>query len=256
LIIQKGSPLRRIPQILNRQQALFIEAIRCSVDMADVAYRRLRRTLLLLPEMRNEDPETPSAISALLDAWSVVDSLNRLRGVMQHMPGIKGKSKSPTYRAFVHATEKIPTLRNTFQHLETDIHKSGDDPNWAVFGSLSWALVNPERNEITSCIFMPGTVSGSRPMVTPAKREVWHHPVDSVTIERGGIAVCLSDAMRAVAAATQSLERDISKAYLDYIPEEKRGNIFRANAVVTLRAMVKPEQIVVEDDPSLPVPPR
>jgi hypothetical protein len=94
LIIRGGSPLRGIPGFLGRRQALFIEGIRYSIDMAEIAYDRLRNTLLTISSMDKSDAEDPAHASAMLDAWSIVGSLNRLRRLLEYMPGTKGKNKS------------------------------------------------------------------------------------------------------------------------------------------------------------------
>jgi len=87
VIIGQESVLRRIPAALARTQSLFIEGIRFSIEMADLAHSRLRETLPPLSRMENPVGESPSSVSAMLDAWSIVDSLHRLRGLLRHMPG-------------------------------------------------------------------------------------------------------------------------------------------------------------------------
>ncbi|MBK5292739.1 MAG: hypothetical protein JJE04_13800 [Acidobacteriia bacterium] len=249
MIIGKESPLRKIPSALDRRQALFIEGIRFSVEMADVAYKRLRSTLLWLSKMEDETPEIPSTVSAMLDAWSIVDSLNRLRRLMQNMPGLKGKNKNPGYRLFMQGTEKITELRNAVQHLETSIPGVVDDLNWAVLGSLSWGIAHPGTSEIITCSFMPGIPMGSHPMVNPLDRQLWHLPVDSITIERSGVFVCLSDAMRRLKAYIGHMEQSLTEAYATQIPEEHRGKTHGAGMLLTLVFRVAPEQIVPEDTP-------
>src|SRR5208282_5746056 len=148
MIVGQESILRRIPAALARNQALFIEGIRFSIEMADLAHRRLGETLPLLSRMENPDGESQSNVSAMLDAWSIVDSLHRLRGLLKHMPGIEKRNRIPPIRAFFDATEKITELRNTVQHLDNTIPGVVDDQNWAVLGSLSWGIVDPQKSQI------------------------------------------------------------------------------------------------------------
>jgi hypothetical protein len=105
--LDKNRVLRRIPAALARNQALFIEGIRFSIEMADLAHRRLGETLPLLSRMEDPDGESPSNVSAMLDAWSIVDSLHRLRGLLKHMPGIEKRTRIPPIRTFFDATERI-----------------------------------------------------------------------------------------------------------------------------------------------------
>ncbi len=48
LIVGEESPLRQLPADLNCKQTLFLDGIRYSVEMADLAHARLRDTLLRL----------------------------------------------------------------------------------------------------------------------------------------------------------------------------------------------------------------
>ena len=123
MILKKDSVLRNIPTDLNRRQALFIEGIRFSIETADLAYLRLRDTLIVLGTRETADPDSPSTASAMLDAWSIIDSLHRLRGLMRNMPGIEKRDRIPPIRAFFDSTTNVVKLRNTVQHLDNEIPK-------------------------------------------------------------------------------------------------------------------------------------
>ncbi len=241
MIIGKASVLRRIPTALARHQALFIEGIRFSIQMTDLAHRRLQTTLPLLTKMEDCDEEIPSTVSAMLDAWSMVDSLHRLRGLLNKMPGIEKRNRVPAIRAFFNATDRITELRNTVQHLDTTIPDIVDDKNWAVLGSLSWGLVDPAKNQITSSSFLPGLPLGSRPLINPANRLMWHVPVDAITIERSGVSVCLSDAMRTVESLTKALEKMLSDSFAQQLPDQSHHG---ADLTVSLVIQVRPEQVL------------
>lgn len=88
------------------KQALFIEGIRVSIEMADLAHQRLQGILPLLSSMQPINQEPHPSVSAMLDAWSIVDSLHRLRGLMRHMPGIQKRDRVPPIRAFFDVTDK------------------------------------------------------------------------------------------------------------------------------------------------------
>jgi hypothetical protein len=253
MIIGLESVLRSIPTALSRRQALFVEGIRFSIEMADLAYYRLRETLIRLAKFAPDDPQSPGTVSAMLDAWSIVDALHRLRGLVRHMPGIEKRDRIPPIRAFFDSTKSVPALRNTVQHLDTDIAEAVDDRNWAVLGSLSWGVIDPEQHEVTACVFMPGMPLGSRPIVNPLNRQVWHLPVDSITIERGGVLMPLSDAMRRVAALAAGLERMLAEAYAKQIPTPGRH---AADLTIVLRMSIRPDQIVPDGTPEPePAPP-
>jgi|CZKS01.1.fsa_nt_gi hypothetical protein len=251
MIIGQDSPLRKIPSALHRRQVLFLEGIRFTVEMAELAYRRLQGTLLLQTNQPALNDDNPPLVSAMLDAWAIVDSLHRLRDLVAGAPGFKGKNKSPKFRLFMESTINVPALRNTVQHLGSEIHGVIADQNWTVFGTLSWGVVHPERNEVTACTFMPGAPQpgSSHPIINPLNRTLWHLRVDSITIERSGVSVCLSDAMRRLAALTVSMEENLSKAYLEQIPAQYQGQTHAADVVVCVVISVNQEQIVPEDTP-------
>src|SRR5882724_696977 len=102
MIIGEDSFFRKIPSVLDRRQALFIEAIRYSVDMVELAYHRLRKTLpLMTKKMADVDNETPSNEALMLDAWAIVDAHHRLRGLAEKRPGFNCKNNCGKFRLFI-----------------------------------------------------------------------------------------------------------------------------------------------------------
>jgi hypothetical protein len=221
MIIGNDSPLRKIPTALNRRQVLFLEGIRFTVEMADLAYHRLQLTLPLLSNHQHLGSEASPMVSAMLDAWSIIDALHRLRDLIQGAPGFKGKKKSPKVRLFLQSTENVPALRNTVQHLGTEIHDTVDDKDWTVFGTLSWGVVDPDKNQVTACTFMPGAPQrgSSHPIINPLNRQVWHLRVDSITIERSKIPIPNRDPFGSVEAVTPLLR---SAIVFELLPQPHR----------------------------------
>jgi hypothetical protein len=70
MIIDEGSPFRRLPSELDRRQALFLDGIRYSVEMADLAHTRLRQTLFDIAKEQNRGAQANhwSLVSAVQDA--------------------------------------------------------------------------------------------------------------------------------------------------------------------------------------------
>jgi hypothetical protein len=248
MIIAQDSTLRKIPSVLGHRQRLFLEGVRLTVEMADLAHRRLTSILPQLSFMQHLDPEETNTVSAMLDAWAIIDSLHRLRGLIANMPGSKGKKKNPKFRAFMDATANVAELRNTVQHLETEIHNVALQANWTVFGTLSWGFVEPAKNQVTASLFMPGAAreGASFPLINPMNRQRWHAPVDSITLERNGISVCLSDAMRTVASWVQGLEESLQIAFAEQIPTQQRHRHAGSDLVLNIVLGVRDDQIVPE----------
>ena len=88
------------PELSNLRRVLFKDGIEYSISMANLSYSRLRADLLALSQndysWRKENKETLSKgqvnnykISALTNAWQIIDSVNRLRELLRQAPGIK-----------------------------------------------------------------------------------------------------------------------------------------------------------------------
>ena len=94
MILGPESILRRVPSALNRVQSLYIQGIRLSIEMADLAHQRLIQTLLDASEERQsgDKAEVPTAL-AMSDAWSIVDYVHRLRGLVRHLPQVKHRDR-------------------------------------------------------------------------------------------------------------------------------------------------------------------
>jgi hypothetical protein len=86
-MIDFNSPLRRLPPQLDRKQALFFDGIRHSVEIVHLAYSRLQHTLTNFA-LNYEVTPLPSETftSAFLDAWAVVDGIDRFRAFWKLMP--------------------------------------------------------------------------------------------------------------------------------------------------------------------------
>jgi hypothetical protein len=135
MIIGPESILRRVPSALNRVQSLYIQGIRLSIELADLAHQRLIQTLLDASEA-GDTAEVPTAL-AMSDAWSIVDYIHRLRNLLRRLPAVKHKDRIVEYRRFKNNSAPVTTLRNSIQHLENDFVKTAADTGWAVFGTLT-----------------------------------------------------------------------------------------------------------------------
>jgi hypothetical protein len=67
----------------RRKQELFLDAIEYSFSMASAAYNRLMNYCAEERELNH--PKNDDRI--VLDAWSFIDTVKRLRTVLEHTPG-------------------------------------------------------------------------------------------------------------------------------------------------------------------------
>jgi hypothetical protein len=125
-----------------RKIIFYLDGLQYSFAMADIAAKRLIKTLdsIALLQKTPEENCKEEVASALLDAWSLVDICNRIRELVQGMPGLSVK-KQPEIRVFLQNTEQVKPLRNYVQHFRSDIPKSPTlvSPLWGV---LSWSPTN------------------------------------------------------------------------------------------------------------------
>ena len=196
---------------------MFFDAIRYSIEMANISYVRLVATLEVIGKEWRETSNHPSLlfkISALHDAWSIVDSSFRLRCLIEASPHLK--KKGPGIQLFLRQTQGIAQLRNVVQHLNTEIRKL-IELNVPAWGVLNWVEVtDQEKMEFMSYAFIPGTVfSSSSPVVNPAGK-AFDSTIDHITLNVGEHAICLSDMLRSIKKLSvkfsQALESQIDPA--------------------------------------------
>lgn len=161
MIIDKNSPLRRLP-LLNRKQTLFLDGIRYSIEMADLSYCRLRETLYKMSinccsSLPNDHINT---VSAVLDAWSIIDSIDRLRGLLYLAEFVK-KDLLPNDDPLKQYMDDIRLLRNSIQHIAQRIDMMVSK-NLTILGSLSWfTCIDSKEMTGVCCTLVAGTVIGS-----------------------------------------------------------------------------------------------
>jgi hypothetical protein len=139
----------------HRRVALHFDVLRYSFAMAKLAAERMRDTLdEVASRHRKEQHSEECVISALLDAWSLVDMSHRARQVIEQLPQLP---RSEVWvRSFLRRTAKVEKLRHHVQHLR----RSVNDPTAAepVWGALSWI----PRDEPDACytIFSGNLIEG------------------------------------------------------------------------------------------------
>ncbi|MGH9387159.1 MAG: hypothetical protein ACRD2N_23055 [Vicinamibacterales bacterium] len=151
-LIRPDSPLWKLPHGLDPLQASFLDAIRLSVQFIDVAYNRVEDTLTNLK--LDSDRALQLGPTALMDAWTIVDAVHRLRALVSGMP--RYKNRAPSKRLFLMRTVGVEALRNSFQHLVNDLHERTQS-DLPVLGALTWVRpINAKENTLSIETFIPG----------------------------------------------------------------------------------------------------
>jgi hypothetical protein len=128
-IVSKESPLKTISQFVEPRTVLFFNAVRDTAIMIDISYARLKLTL-----NQTSDSENRFA-TALLDAWAIVDSTHRLRGLIEEFHGLP--KNTPEIKKFLNASKRAEELRHFTQHMRADIHKTSITGN-PIWGTITW----------------------------------------------------------------------------------------------------------------------
>jgi hypothetical protein len=139
-----------------RRAAFYLDGLRYSLSMADIAVKRLQPTLDNVARLHDANEDTEAQISsALLDAWSLIDMCHRARELVQSTPTLP--HKLPGIQIFLRATPQIENLRQYVQHFRSGIPKLPD--SWSpLWGSLSWT---PTHDRATCYTILTGNlVSG------------------------------------------------------------------------------------------------
>jgi hypothetical protein len=232
-MIAKDSILRRIPAVVEPKQALFIDGIRHAVEIIDLAYSRLSDTLT---KIALEPPTSASlqevATLAFLDAWAIVDAVDRFRMLYRQMPGITFSTPEDGVETLQDVTQPFRDLRNVADHLaqraEFVVAKSG-----AALGVLSWVTgfeVDPPT--LWFCTLRPGTIRKSpefrqNPIVTTVN---W--PTDRICLTAGGYEGNLSAIRPHIERRVKHFETQLQRAFekLNIIRSPTANDVFLRQA--------------------------
>ncbi len=168
---------------ISRRQELFFDGIEISVEMAKVCYSRLYNDILEYSKNSAEKKDQPITQSTiLLDSWSLIDLLNRLRILITQTPGLK---KTTFVKAFLQKLNSIEFYRDFVQHINGEIPKV-EDSGWPIWGSLSWVYAPREALEqklVFSLTMIPGRLAKCKgvPVVNPAGKKL-QFPVDHISL--------------------------------------------------------------------------
>lgn len=210
-MISDSSILYRLPPQLDRKQALFLDGIRHAAEIADIAHSRLQAALT---KIALQDGAMSSRIyaAAFLDAWSLVDTVDRFRLLWKLMPSADFSAPQDKQHAFEVAADHLRKLRNVADHLaqraDYVVARNG-----TALGSLSWfTITDVEAYQGLLCVLVPGTAQvGSHAASAPAGKAVTF-PSGHIQLSAGEHRANLSEAFACMAERVRALERGLAKA--------------------------------------------
>jgi len=213
-LVAKDSPLRNVPANTERRTVLFLDGVRYSIQSFEIASRRLAQTLGQLSKGVGADDDLGEIISfAILDAWSIIDSIHRLRELLEQMPGLK--KNTPELQLFLRRTSTVEDLRHYFQHFRTEI-ESYVEKSMPLWGTISWSTNNSETGLPETHTIVPGTYFQGAWIAACTFDTQQRKFVEHVLLHAGPLKVDLADLERFVG--------EFVKWYVDWHQSTFTGN--------------------------------
>lgn len=221
-MISDESILRRLPEALNAEQRLQLEAL---VFAADAAMHGME-TIWQISAGYGQVVDRISArdrVTTLVAAWSIVDQVHVARQLLQRMiTGDVGPELSP----FMQTAATATAMRNAMDHLHTNIPNlaKAKGPRAPIFGSLAYLLVAPEDVDQTgpepriravkTVVMMTGAVVAgvSAPVINPGGRMITV-PVSNFELTSPAGTLSLSDAASQFATAVAFVEEQCTHMF-------------------------------------------
>ena len=167
---------------------LFYDGIYYCVKMARSAYKSLVEILceLALTNCKGKELED-LAEPAVVEAWSIVDSLNRLYQLLNHTPRLK--QNAPELVSFYRKIKPIEDLRHSIQHLDKYLEQYSRDkiPAW---GRLSW-VCPISQTRYMACMILLGDYQPNPSLMPSHLGENMRKPIDFITLTTKN-SVCLT----------------------------------------------------------------
>lgn len=205
-MISRDSILRRLPADNDVPMLIVMDGIRHAGEIAGLAYGRLLGTLtdIALNEYVG-DAIGDRYTSAFLDAWSVVDAIDRFRALWELLPRAPDAVNPPGVQPFREVAEPVRNLRNVADHLAQRLEYVVACKGTAL-GSLSWLTLRGDSMKGVICTVVPGTLRKSQaPVVNPFGREM-ERPTGLVQLAAGEYQANLSSVMREMALRIRHVE--------------------------------------------------
>jgi hypothetical protein len=185
--------LRRVPTFLDRKQLLFIDGIRHSVDIMDLAYSRLRALLTGVATADSKSIRLPSvSTQAFLDAWALVDAIDRFRMLYSQFPGMTRVALPEGDLPLNEVTQPFRDLRNVADHLaqRADLVVAKDG---AALGTLIWLTAfKIQPMTLWYCTLRPGTIRANPKVTIDRFESTFDFPTDQIRLSAGGYEANLS----------------------------------------------------------------
>lgn len=208
-LVTGSSALRHIPLHVTSEDKVVLDGIRYSLEIADRAYRRLRETLWKVSSDKTSD-HVDRYVDLVSDAWTVVDSLNKLHTLCGSECSYLDHEYCRNYAA---ALRPIVKLRNSSQHMKGRLEKIVADKE-SAWGAISWTIcaTNPPKRGEVHC-FVAGTMRNAELSLPELPERPFYMPVDGITMTADKTDVFISDLMLLTLKFVEQFDIDLSKIF-------------------------------------------
>lgn len=233
MLVRDDSILRNIPATLNRKQALFLDGMRHAAEICDFSYRRLQHTLTEIAVVVDHPKEL--ATSAFVDAWAIVDALDRFRMLWKLQPNATFIKPIFPQRTIDQEFADVRNVRNVSDHLAQRADQIVS-LNGSALGELSWiTVIDAQKQECASCVLVPGVAKNGTYEYPVPRGETIGVPTGFIQLRAGETVANLSTAISCLAARVKQVEEYIRPAI-----QRDVGDMTSNGIDMLVRATLKP----------------
>lgn len=168
-MLSQNSILKRLPPGFEARQVVLLDGIRHAAEISWLAFTRLDAALTWLVDAAADDSyRSEVTIAAYMDAWSLVDAIDRFRALWAIVPREEAEKQNAS-PSFAELSQPVRNIRNVSDHLaqRIDYVAAKGSP---VMGLLTWITFPQNTNaECYSCALAAGTTKKANwQLVNPA----------------------------------------------------------------------------------------
>lgn len=137
--------MRGLTNVESTKHRQIMDALRYTLLLEGRAHASLWRALRRI-ESRDgieENPSQASALTAIGGAWTMVDSVHRLRRLVRQVP--KLSHKNAEVQLLIRNSDEVEEFRNLYQHLDTAVTRAEGRVS-PVMGAISWVTREPTKS--------------------------------------------------------------------------------------------------------------
>lgn len=230
-MLSLDSPLLNIPASLDRKQAIFLDGVRHAVQIIDLSYNRLCRSLNELTR-HQQSVRGPDFTHAFLDAWSFVDTTDRFTSLWEMQPESEMGCRESCSSPWRSKLQPIRDIRNVSAHGAQKIDQIVA-LNSSVLGSIRWiSMDRPHPPKFRSHWIRPGIICrhAKEPLVTAQGNVRFVHGSGFVWLRAGKREVNLSDAYETVLNIVRHSEQALRLLFMnprfdERLPADRMGSV-------------------------------